>query len=328
MASTAIPTFQDVISATRRLRGVARTTPIMESQFLNESIGGRLLVKAECLQQTGSFKIRGAYNKISQLDAATRKHGVVAFSSGNHAQGVAAAAAKLGAPATIVMPADAPATKLIHTKELGAKVVIYDRRKEDREAIAKRLADERGLTLIKPYDDRDIIAGQGTVGNELANQCLEIGANPDAVLVPCSGGGLVAGCALALAQKSPGTAIYTVEPEHYDDTARSLATGGRQRNDDKPHSICDALLVDTPGELTFEINHHLLTGGLTVTDDQVRDAMIAAYVHLKLVVEPGGAAALAAALSGVVDAHERILVVVISGGNVDPAMFSAVLEDR
>ncbi|MCH7930915.1 MAG: threonine/serine dehydratase [Proteobacteria bacterium] len=321
-----LPTFADVEDAAERLRGRAVMTPLLESPLLNERIGGRVLVKAETLQRTGSFKFRGAYNRISRLSPAERKRGVVAYSSGNHAQGVAAAARLVGAPAVIVMPADAPRIKIDGTRALGAEVVLYDRSRESREAVSERIATERGLTLVPPYDDPRIIAGQGTAGLELAAQAFAIDAELDAVLSPCGGGGLIAGCALALSHRFPGAAVYAVEPEGFDDTTRSLAAGERQEARPGAHSFCDALLSPTPGKLTFAINRRLLAGGLVVSDDEVARAMRVAFLHLKLVLEPGGATALAALLAGGYDGRGKTVAVVASGGNVDPQTFAAALE--
>ena len=313
--------FADVAAAAERLRGLAVETPLLESEALNELAGGRLLVKAEPLQRTGSFKFRGAYNAISVL----RPAAVVAFSSGNHAQGVALAARLLGIPATIVMPADAPRAKLDGTRALGAAVVTYDRATEDREAIGAELASRSGAVLVRPYDDPLIMAGQGTVGLELGEQATRRGAALDAALVCCGGGGLVAGCAVALARVAPGAAVYAVEPQGFDDTTRSLAAGERVANAPGGRSMCDALLAATPGELTFAVNRRLLAGGLAVTDEEVGEAMRLAFRHLKLAVEPGGTVALAAALAGKLPTRGRTIGVVLSGGNVDAALFADVL---
>jgi threonine dehydratase len=318
-----LPTFADVEAAAERLRGMAVRTPVLESEALNERAGGRVLLKAECLQRTGSFKFRGAYNAISQSAA----DAVVAYSSGNHAQGVAAAARMLGKAATIVMPADAPAIKVENTRGYGAEVRLYDRARESREAIGAEIAARTGAALIRPYDDPRIIAGQGTLGLELAEQARDRGAAPDLALAPCGGGGLIAGCALALTAAFPDIAIYAVEPAGLDDTKRSLEAGERVANGPGATSICDALLVPTPGELTFRINQQLLAGGIAVSDDEVRDAMAFAFRHLKLVIEPGGAVALAAVLSGKVPLEQRTAAVVLSGGNVDPALFAAAIKD-
>ncbi len=316
----------DVEDAAGRLEGLAVRTPLLESAILNDRLGGRLLVKAETLQRTGSFKFRGAFNFISRLDDQARRAGVVAYSSGNHAQGVAHAAQISGTPALIVMPRDAPRTKIANTRAYGAEVVFYDRLSESREEIGERLAGERGLTLVRPYDDPLIIAGQGTAGLELAAQARAMEARLDAVLVPCGGGGLIAGCALALAAHSPSSKLFAVEPEGFDDTARSLAAGRRLGNADSAKSFCDALLAPTPGELTFAVNGRLLAGGLVVGDGAVAEAMSVAFGFFKLVVEPGGAVALAAALSGVFDCSGKTVCVVCSGGNVDPEVFRQALE--
>jgi threonine dehydratase len=319
------PGLTEIEAAAERLSGRAVRTPLLEFPALNERIGGRVLVKAETLQRTGSFKFRGAYNKISQIPEAARPRGVVAFSSGNHAQGVAAAASLLGVPATIVMPADAPAIKIENTRALGAEVVCYDRDSESREAVAEALAAERRATLVRPFDDPDIIAGQGTCGLEIAQQAQALDARPDVALVCCGGGGLVAGTATALAALSPETKVYSVEPEAFDDTARSLAAGRRLGNQAAAGSFCDALLAPMPGELTFAINHRLLTGGLAVSDQEVADAMIFAFRVLKLVVEPGGAVALAALLAGRYEARGMTVAITLSGGNVDSDTFAQVL---
>jgi threonine dehydratase len=314
-----------VRAAAHRIDGQAVRTPLLENARLNERVGGRVLIKPECLQHSGSFKFRGAYNRLSQLDEAARRAGVVAWSSGNHAQGVADAARRLGIAATIVMPADAPAIKTANTRSLGATIVPYDRRHESREAIATALAEERGAVLVPSFDDPDIIAGQGTVGLEIAEQARAQEAVPDAVLVCCGGGGLIAGTATALADALPGTRVYSVEPAGFDDTARSLTAGEPLINAPEATSICDALLAPSPGSLTFPINRRLLAGGLVVTDDEVRGAMRFAFEALKLVVEPGGAVALAALLAGRIEAKDRTTAVVLSGGNVDPELFAEVI---
>lgn len=321
-----LPTVLDIRAAAERLLGVAVRTPLLEAPLLNAQIGGRLLIKAEPLQRTGSFKFRGAYNRISLIPQAARSNGVVAFSSGNHAQGVAAAAGIMGLPATVVMPSDAPAIKRANTEALGAKVVLYDRHRDDRDAIGAEIANRAGATVVRPYDDPGIIAGQGTVGLEIAEQVKALGVRPDAVLVCCGGGGLVSGTALALAETLPGVPVWCVEPEQFDDTRRSLQAGRRQANPSDARSICDALLSPTPGILTFELNRRLLAGGLAVSDDDARNAMRASFEHFKLVVEPGGAVAIAAALSGKFPTAGQTIVAVASGGNVDPAMFRQVLS--
>jgi len=321
-----LPIAADVVEAAARLAGHAVVTPLLESPVLNERVGGRLLIKPEMLQRTGSFKFRGAFNRISRIAPGERARGIVAYSSGNHAQGVAAAAALTGVRATILMPGDAPAIKVANTRALGAEIRSYDRATEDRKALAEDLAAERGATLIRPYDDRYVIAGQGTVGLELADQCADRGLRPDAVLVPCGGGGLIAGCALALSDRFSETMLYSVEPRGFDDTARSLAAGRRLNNEGGARSVCDALLAETPGSLTFAVNSRLVAGGLAVDDDAVFRAMAQAFAHLKLVAEPSGAVALAAALEGLFDCRGKTVAVVCSAGNVDPDAFCAALS--
>jgi threonine dehydratase len=320
-----LPGFDDVRAAAGRLRGHARRTPLLAGTPLDARTGGRILLKLETLQHTGSFKFRGAYNRLAQLDAAERRAGVVAFSSGNHAQGVACAARRLGVAATIVMPADAPRVKLQNTLALGAEVVTYDRLRESREQIAARLATERGAVLVPSFDDPDIIAGQGTVGLEIAEQATELGVVADDVIVCTSGGGLVAGTALAMHALSPATRVWTAEPEGHDDHRRSLAAGHRVSNDPGTRSICDALLAPEPGVLTFEINRRLLAGGLAVSDGEVKDAIACAARTLKLVLEPGGAVALASVLAGRIETSGRTIAVVLSGGNVDDELLREVL---
>ena len=317
-----MPTYSDVRSAAEQIAGHAVLTPLLESPLLNEKLGGRLLVKAECLQRGGAFKFRGAYNRISRLSGEQLKAGVVAFSSGNHAQGVALAAQMMGTPAVIVMPKDAPVMKIDNTRAYGAEIVLYDRAAENRTEIAQRLALERGATLVPSYDDAFIIAGQGTVGLELAAQVRDIGADLDAVIAPCGGGGLISGTALALSHDCPGVEIYAAEPEGFDDTARSLAAGERLSIDADAQSFCDALLLPTPGELTFAINKTLLKGGLVVSDSDTARAMAAAFRYFKIVVEPGGAVALAAVLTGAYDCRGKTVGVVCSGGNVDGHVFA------
>ena len=322
----------DIHEAAARLAGVAVATPSLRSEVLDERSGATLLIKAEPLQRTGSFKFRGAYNAI----LASRPKAVVAFSSGNHAQGVALAARLLGVPASIVMPADAPRVKLDGTRALGAEVVTYDRHHEVREAIGAEIAERTGATLIKPYDDPLVMAGQGTVGLELAAQAAAMGLELDAAIVCCGGGGLTAGCAVSLVDALPEIAVFTAEPQGFDDTARSLAAGERLANAPGAATACDALQARTPGELTFAVNRRLVRGGLAVSEDEVFEAMRLAFSHLKLVVEPGGAVALAAALfrRGELGAtlNDRAtnrpptIGVVVSGGNVDPELFANVLR--
>lgn len=314
-------TIADIEAAAARLHGHAVRTPLLRHPWLDEAVGGRLLVKAEPLQRTGSFKFRGAYNAVSQAGGRP----VVAYSSGNHAQGVAAAAALNGVAATIVMPADAPAIKINNTRRYGAEVVLYDRLGEDREAIGAAIAASTGAVLIKPYDALATIAGQGTVGLEMAEQAAELGLAPDLAVVCCGGGGLIAGTAIALCDRVPSIAVYAAEPVGFDDTARSLAAGQRVAVEPGAASLCDALLAPTPGELTFSINRQLLAGGVAVTDAEVLHAMRTAFELLKVVVEPGGAVALAAVLAGKLDVQGKTALVVLSGGNVDPAVYARCL---
>ena len=323
-----LPDVSDVRTAARRLRGRARVTPLLESPLLSERLGGRLLVKAEVLQRTGSFKFRGALNRLFRIPRSARPRGVVGCSSGNHAQGIAAAARMLGMPAALVIPRDGAVAKIAGTRAFGAEVVPYDRRTENREEIGERLARERGAILIRHHEDAHVIAGQGTVGLELVAQARAKGAELDAVLIPCSSGGLTAGCALAIREESPGTDVLSVEPQGFDDTARSLAAGRRLDNPPGGRSICDALQTPRPGEMTFRINVRLLKRGLVVGDDDALDAMAAAFSHFKLVAEPSGAVALAAVLSGAFDVRGRTVAVILSGGNVDAAVFRSALQGR
>lgn len=311
-------------AAAARLSGISVKTPLLRNYELDQVAGGVVLLKPECLQVTGSFKIRGAYNFLSQLTEERSRRGVVAWSSGNHAQGVAAAGGMLGIPTAIVMPEDAPRAKLANTMRLGGEVITYDRYTEDREAIARGIAAERGAEVVPSYDHENIIAGQGTVGLEIAQQCLEMGLPADQVLICCGGGGLTAGSAIALKARLPRVSVHTVEPEAFDDTARSLELGERVRVNDSARSICDALQAHTPGVLTFAINQRLLGAGLCVSDDEVRTAMRFAFQNLKLVLEPGGAVALAAVLSGKIETRGRTTVAVLSGGNVDGDLFAEI----
>ena len=319
------PSFDDVLAARGRIAPYARPTPLLENAILNDQVGGRVLLKAECLQIVGAFKFRGALNKISQVDRAAYPGGVVALSSGNHAQGTAEAARILGFKARIVMPADAPAMKVARTRRSGAEVISYDRDSEDRELIARDLCSRHQAALVHPFDDPDIIAGQGTVGLELMEEARERGCLPDSVLAPVSGGGLVTGVALAARTLYPPCQVWSVEPAGFDDFARSLASDEPARNDRTSGSICDALMAVTPGRITLALARRLLAGGLVVTDDEVRAAMRFAYEELKLVVEPGGAAALAAVLTGKVETKGRTVAVILSGGNVDPADFARII---
>jgi len=327
MAASLAIDADDVRSAARLIAGKAVRTPLLEFAALNERAGRRVLVKFEGAQHTGSFKFRGAYNRLARIAPERRAAGVVAWSSGNHAQGVAAAARLLGIPATIVMPADAPAIKLANTRALGAEVLLYDQLTQSREEIATALAEQRGATLVPSFDDPDIIAGQGTIGLELLEQAQQAGARLAQLLVNCGGGGLIAGIATAIKDSAADVAIYSVEPAAFDDTARSLASGRRERVTEGATSICDALLSPMPGALTFPINRALLAGGLTVGDEQVKAAMRFAFAAMKLVVEPGGAVALAAVLHGIAPPTDGDSAIVISGSNVDPAFYASVLGE-
>jgi threonine dehydratase len=319
-------TLSDIAAAAERLAGVSVRTPLVRNVELDDIAGGSVLIKPECLQVTGSFKIRGAYNLLSQLTEVERERGAVAWSSGNHAQGVAAAGGMLGVRTAIVMPEDAPQAKIANTKRLGGEVITYDRYTGDREAIAKKIAAERNAVIVPSYDHADIIAGQGTVGLEIAEQALEMQMPPDQVLICCGGGGLSSGSAIALRAKLPDVAVHTVEPDQFDDTARSLACGERVAVARDARSICDALQAHEPGEMTFEINRQLLGRGLTVSDAEVCEAMRFAFRHLKLVVEPGGAVALAAVLAGKIETAGKITAVVLSGGNVDVGLFARIQQ--
>ena len=323
---TDAPGIADVLEAAERIRGVACLTPLLESPALNDRTGARLLLKCEMFQPVGAFKIRGAWNRMSRLSAGERTRGVLGFSSGNHAQAVAFAARRLGVAATIVMPSDAPAIKIARTRGHGADVVLYDRNREDREGIASDLLERTGAVLIPPFDEPHGVAGQGTVGLEVVRQCRERGVRPDAAVAPCSGGGLVSGLAIALHDAWPDTAVHAVEPEGFDDTRLSLLSGRRETNAPGASSICDALVVASPGELTFEINRRHLSGIVAVSDGEVRAAMAAAFSELRVVAEPGGAAALAAVLAGKLDVAGKTVCVVLSGGNVDPALFAETIR--
>ena len=324
-AAPKLPTAADVEDTARLLKGVAVRTPLLTSAVLDHFTGARVFLKAEIFQHTGSFKFRGAYNCIARIPASRRVGGVVAYSSGNHAQGVAAAAKLLGLPAVIVMPSDAPALKRERTRALGPEIVLYNRERDSREEIAARIASERGATLIPPYDHALVIAGQGTVGREIAEELTALKLKPDLVLVPASGGGLAAGIALAVKQNHPAARIMTVEPAGFDDHARSFRSGRRERNAKLAGSICDALLAPEPGEITFEITRRLVGEGLAVSEAEVRAAIAFAFRELKLVVEPAGAAALAALLACGLELEGKVAVVVLSGGNIDPELFASAI---
>ncbi len=320
------PAVADVLAARARLEGHAVMTPLLESPALNERFGGRILFKAEILQRTGSFKFRGAYNRISTLTPEERARGVVAYSSGNHAQGVAASARMFGIDAVIAMPSDAPAIKRNNVEAMGATVITFDRRREDRDAVVRSYVDA-GRVLVKPFDDPMIIAGQGTIGLELVAQAEALGATLDAVVSPCGGGGLISGISLALKHLSPDTEIWAAEPEHFDDTRLSLAEGRRVAIDPAQSSICDAILTPMPGEITFQINSRNLAGAVAVPDAAVKAAMRDAAAHLKVVVEPGGAAGFAALGRGGLDPKGKSVAVVLSGGNVDPGAYAGILME-
>ncbi|WP_426014304.1 threonine ammonia-lyase [Caulobacter sp. DWR2-3-1b2] len=317
--------FSDIESAAARLVGLAVRTPLVESPALNERLGGRVLIKPETLQRAGAFKFRGAYNRLSRLSDDERQRGVVAFSSGNHAQGVALAARIIGCPALIVMPSDSPSVKVEGTSGFGAEIRFYDRFTEDRVAIAAEIAAERGCVVVPSYDDPYIIAGQGTVGLEIVEQARALGLELDRVLSPVGGGGLVAGLSTAVKALSPETEVWGAEPVGFDETRRSLASGRRETIETGARSICDALQTLIPGELTWPINRQNLSGIVAVTDAEVAEAMRYAFSVLKLVVEPGGCVALAAALTGKIDLKDQTAAIVCSGGNVDPALFARVL---
>jgi threonine dehydratase len=310
-----------VDTAAGRLAGVAHRTPLIRSAVLDARTGARVFLKAETLQRTGSFKFRGAYNKLSTIAAGGNAGGVVAYSSGNHAQGVAAAARLLDLPAVIVMPRDAPRSKRERTAALGAEVVLYDRERDDREAMARDIAEQRGAVLVPPYDDPLIIAGQGTIGREIVEDLAQAGLAPDVVLVNASGGGLTAGIALAVKARVPNARLYTAEPDGFDDHARSFRSGKREQNAALSGTICDALMARSPGRITFAINRALVGEGVSASDAEVAAAVAFAFHELKLVVEPGGAVGLAALLAGKVDAAGKVVVAVLSGGNVDPDLF-------
>ena len=313
-------------AAALRLQGHARVTPLLSSPFLDKIAGRRVLVKAECLQHTGSFKFRGGWSAVSMLSDEQLMNGVIAYSSGNHAQGVALAAKEHGAPAVIVMPSDAPKIKVNNTRALGAEVVLYDRANEDRDAIGQRIAKERNLTLIRPYDEPLVIAGQGTVGLEIAAQAAEAGVTEADVVVCCGGGGLTSGIAFALVEDAPKMRVRPAEPAGFDDVTRSLAAGKILSNPSVSGSICDAIVTPQPGALTFPIMQAHCGAGVVVTDEDCLRAMGLAYERLKIVVEPGGAAALAAALFYPDQFEGDAIIAVTTGGNVDPATFIRALE--
>ncbi|WP_421786434.1 threonine ammonia-lyase [Hyphobacterium sp.] len=320
------PGIDDIRDAAQQISGQAVRTPLLENDTLNERLGGRVLIKPECLQRTGSFKFRGAYNRLSRIADADRHKGVVAFSSGNHAQGVALAAKLLGIPATIVMPSDAPAIKVEGVGRMGGNIVSYDRATGDREAISQELVEESGAVLVPSYDDPHIIAGQGTAGLEIADDLDALGVTPDQLVCCTGGGGLIAGTGMAVRDRFPDCALWAAEPEGFDDHGRSLAAGERVENPRRAGSIQDAIITPTPGRLTFPINREQLTGGVTASDADTLDVIAFIWKHLKLVAEPGGATAFATLLNGQVATRDKVTVVLITGGNVDPVIFRQALD--
>ncbi|WP_371422122.1 threonine/serine dehydratase [Tardiphaga sp.] len=327
MTSTPLPIISaDIDAAARVIAPYAVRTPLLRSPALDALTGATVFLKPEVLQRTGSFKFRGAFNKISSIPEGERGRGVVAFSSGNHAQGVAAAAQILGMKATIVMPSDAPVSKVERTRGYGAEVVLYDRVKEDREAIARDIAGKSGATVVPPYDDVFVMAGQGTVGREIAEDMAALGIVPDIVSSQASGGGLIGGIATAVKARFPETSVIVAEPAGFDDHGLSLQAGKRVAHSNAGRTICDALMALTPGEITFAVNRHLLSGAVTATDEEVGNAMAFAFRDLKLVVEPGGAVALAALMHGRFDARGKTVVIVLSGGNVDADLYARIIN--
>jgi threonine dehydratase len=323
-----IPRMEDVLAAAGRIAGKAVRTPLLFAPSLSERLQARVYVKAECLQRTGSFKFRGAYNAIAALGPAAAD-GIVACSSGNHAQGIAEAGRLLGSPTLIVMPADAPDVKRRRTEASGARVVTYDRATEDRDAVALEILAKEGGTFVHPYNHPDVVAGQGTLGLEIAEDCTRLGIVPDVILVPCSGGGLTAGVALSLSERMPATRVYAVEPAEFDDYARSLAAGRPERNARTSGSICDALLSPEPGSIGWAINQARLAGALSATDEEALYAVGLAYEEMRLVAEPGGAITVAALVAGKLDVKGKTVVAVISGGNVaDDILVSAIAAYR
>lgn len=319
--------INDILAAQERLKDHIIRTPLLESPLLNDLTGRRVLVKAECLQHTGSFKFRGGTSAITKLSAAQRKSGVIAYSSGNHAQGVALAAKRAGVEAVVIMPNDAPALKIENTRNYGAEVVLYDRPGgEDRENIGRKLAGERGLYLIKPYDNEEVIAGQGTCGLEIAAQAEALGITDADVLACCGGGGLTAGIALSLEAMAPGMTARPVEPRHFDDVIRSQQSGQREEVSTDQTSICDAIVTPSPGVLTFPVIKRLCRPGIVVTDDEALQAMAVALRYLKVVAEPGGAVALAAVMSRANEIEGDTVICVISGGNADPETIKQALQ--
>jgi threonine dehydratase len=322
------PTIKDIEIAAESLTGYAVKTPVLESDKVNALLNCRVLLKAENLQRTGSFKFRGAFNMISNLINLQKNKGVVAFSSGNHAQGVAAASRILNIKSTIVMPTDAPQIKINNTRNDGANIVFYNRADANRVKIAEKIIKKTGATLVPPYDAPEIIAGQGTLGLEFIDQVKNRKTKLDYLLGPCSGGGLIAGNAIAFKERSPETLIYCVEPEGYDDTALSLKAGKRKSIKTNINSFCDALLVEIPGKLTFKTNKQLLAGGLVVSQRETANAIQVAFEEYKVVLEPGGAVALAAILSKKISLKGKVIGIICSGGNIDGSTFRDILDGK
>lgn len=321
-------TLDDVSDAASALRAIVTRTPLLENADVNKAIGGRLLIKAECAQRTGAFKIRGAYNCIRQLGGAERARGVITYSSGNHAQGVALAAQLLDTSALIVMPDDVPSAKMQATRSLGARITTFNRDSENSDDVVERLRHETGRTIVPPSANLQVLAGAGTVAVELFEQADHLGADLDAILVPCGGGGLTAATALVMNTLSPSTGIYAVEPELFDDTRRSLKAGKRTPNPRGQRTICDAIMTPIPNDVTFPINLDLLRGGLVASDNEVRQAMRFAFDHYKIVVEPGAAVGIAAVLNGRIEIAGKAIATIVTGGNIDPARFCALLNDE
>ena len=319
--------YPDLLAAAKRLRGYAVKTPMLENPLVNELAGRRVLVKAESLQVTGAFKFRGAWSALTQLDKQSQARGVLTYSSGNHAQAVAYAARELKVPAVIIMPADAPELKLQNTRAYGAEVVLYDRQGgESREQLGQELAAKRKLSLVRPYDHQYVIAGQGTCGLEIAEQAKTLGIKKADVLVCCGGGGLTAGIALALEELANDYDVIPIEPETGDDVCRSIKSGKREFNTGVPDSICDAIVTPSPGELTFPVIKRLCAFGIAVSDDDALRAMAIAMLRYKIVAEPGGAVALAAAIFSPESLRHDTVICVVSGGNVDPRLFAKALQ--
>jgi threonine dehydratase len=327
MPSFAI-SYQDVVAAQKRIKGHAVMTPLLTSPDLDQRTGGNIFVKAEPLQRTGSFKFRGAYNRLSKMTAKERAKGVVAYSSGNHAQGVAYSAKLFGMKATIIMPKDTPQLKVDNTRGYGADVVLYDRYTENREAIGQKISSETGAILVPPYDDPMIMAGQGTIGIEIIKQMAALGQMPDILLSCCGGGGLMAGIATSVSHLSPKTRMYAVEPVNFDDTLRSLAAGKQVSNEGQHATICDAIMTPIPGDLTFPINKSKLKGAFAVTDQEAAFAVAYAAKILKITAEPGGAVALAAVLAGKTNFKGKTVAVILSGGNIDPSLHAKIVASN